>query len=184
MSRLEIRELAKQWGAVVAVDQVSFSVAEGSLTVLLGPSGCGKSTILRLIAGLEAITAGAIAIGGQDVTHMDPALRGVSMVFQSYALYPHLSVYDNMAFGLKLRKFSKDEIKRRVDEAADILGIQDLLDRKPRQLSGGQRQRISIARAVLRNPPILILDEATSALDSESERLVQEALDVGGGIGG
>ena len=124
MSSIDIHELVKQWGDVSAVDKVSFTVPEGSLTVLLGPSGCGKSTILRLIAGLEAITAGVISIGGKDVTHTDPAQRGVSMVFQSYALYPHMSVFDNMAFGLKLRKTPKAEIERRVKEAGGILGIE------------------------------------------------------------
>jgi ABC-type glutathione transport system ATPase component len=123
-------KLAKQWGAVVAVDQVSFTVAEGSLTVLLGPSGCGKSTILRLIAGLENVSSGSIAIGGNEVTHMDPAKRGVSMVFQSYALFPHLNVRENILFGLKVRGISQSERRSRLEEAAHMVGLEDLLNRK------------------------------------------------------
>ena len=149
MSRIEIRELAKQWGPVVAVDQVSFAVAKGSLTVLLGPSGCGKSTILRLIAGLENVSSGSIAIGGNEVTHMDPAKRGVSMVFQSYALFPHLNVRENILFGLKVRGISQSERRSRLDESARMVGLDELLNRKPAQLSGGQRQRVALARSIV-----------------------------------
>ena len=177
MSRIDIHELTKLWTDVPAVDQVSFTVPEGSLTVLLGPSGCGKSTILRLIAGLEAITAGVISIGGKDVTYLDPAQRGVSMVFQSYALFPHLTVRENILFGLKVRGTAKEDRRARLAEAAKMVGLTDLLSRKPAQLSGGQRQRIAIARAIYGNPSILILDEATSSLDSQSESIVQKAID-------
>ena len=164
-------------GGVDAVKGVSFDVPDGAFCVLVGPSGCGKSTLLRMVAGLERITSGDIAIGDRIVNEIEPADRDIAMVFQNYALYPHMSVYDNIAYGLKNRKTPKDEIDRRVREAAKILAIEPLLDRKPRQLSGGQRQRVAIARAILTDAPILVLDEATSALDSESEALVQEALE-------
>jgi sn-glycerol 3-phosphate transport system ATP-binding protein len=137
MSRIDIHELVKQWGDVSAVDKVSFTVPEGSLTVLLGPSGCGKSTILRLIAGLEAITAGSISIGGKDVTHLDPAQRGVSMVFQSYALFPHLTVRENILFGLKVRGTAKEDRRARLAEAARMVGLSDLLIASPRSSPAG-----------------------------------------------
>jgi sn-glycerol 3-phosphate transport system ATP-binding protein len=167
MSRIEIRELAKQWGAVVAVDQVSFSVAEGSLTVLLGPSGCGKSTILRLIAGLEKVSSGAIFIGGNEVTHMDAARRGVSMVFQSYALFPHLNVRENILFGLKVRGISPADRRARLKEAAHMVGLEELLDRKPAQLSGGQRQRVALARSIVSRRRVCLMDEPLSNLDAK-----------------
>ena len=167
MSRIDIRELAKQWDATLAVDQVSFTVAEGSLTVLLGPSGCGKSTILRLIAGLEAVSSGFIAIGGNEVTHMDPAKRGVSMVFQSYALYPNMTVRQNISFGLENRKLPKSEIDATVAKVAATLQIEELLNRKPKQLSGGQRQRVAMGRALARNPAIFLFDEPLSNLDAK-----------------
>ena len=167
MSRIAIHELVKQWGEVSAVDHVSFTVPEGSLTVLLGPSGCGKSTILRLIAGLEAITAGTIAIGGNDVTHVDPALRGVSMVFQSYALFPHLTVRENILFGLKVRGAAPADRRARLAEAAKMVGLTDLLDRKPAQLSGGQRQRVALARSIVSRRPVCLMDEPLSNLDAK-----------------
>lgn len=167
MSRIEIRELVKQWGEVVAVDQVSFSVAEGSLTVLLGPSGCGKSTILRLIAGLETVSGGSIAIGGHEVTHMDPAQRGVSMVFQSYALFPHLNVRENILFGLKVRGISPADRRSRLDEAAQMVGLEELLCRKPAQLSGGQRQRVALARSIVSRRRVCLMDEPLSNLDAK-----------------
>lgn len=167
MSRIEIRELAKHWDLVVAVDQVSFTVAEGSLTVLLGPSGCGKSTILRLIAGLENVSSGSIAIGGNDVTHMDPARRGVSMVFQSYALFPHLNVRENILFGLKVRGISQSERRSRLDESARMVGLEELLNRKPAQLSGGQRQRVALARSIVSRRRVCLMDEPLSNLDAK-----------------
>jgi sn-glycerol 3-phosphate transport system ATP-binding protein len=167
MSRIDIRELAKQWGLVVAVDQVSFTVAEGSLTVLLGPSGCGKSTILRLIAGLENVSSGSIAIGGNEVTHMDPAKRGVSMVFQSYALFPHLNVQENILFGLKVRGISQSERHSRLDESARMVGLEELLNRKPAQLSGGQRQRVALARSIVSRRRVCLMDEPLSNLDAK-----------------
>jgi multiple sugar transport system ATP-binding protein len=142
-------------------------VADKEFLVLVGPSGCGKTTALRTLAGLEEISSGEILIGDRVVNDVAPKDRDIAMVFQSYALYPHLSVYDNMAFGLKLRKVPKDEIKRRVGDAADILGIQDLLDRKPRQLSGGQRQRVAVGRAIVREPKVFLFDEPLSNLDAK-----------------
>ena len=167
MSSIDIRDLVKQWGAVVAVDKVSMKVPEGSLTVLLGPSGCGKSTILRLIAGLEKVTSGTIYIGSKDVTHMDPAARGVSMVFQSYALFPHLNVRENILFGLKVRGISSAERDKRLGEAALMMGLTDLLNRKPAQLSGGQRQRVSLARSIVSRRRVCLMDEPLSNLDAK-----------------
>ncbi len=167
MSRIEIRELVKQWGTVIAVDQVSFTVAEGSLTVLLGPSGCGKSTILRLIAGLEDVSSGSIFIGGEEVAHVDPAKRGVSMVFQSYALFPHLNVQENILFGLKVRGISPSERRSRLQEAAYMVGLETLLNRKPAQLSGGQRQRVALARSIVSRRRVCLMDEPLSNLDAK-----------------
>jgi multiple sugar transport system ATP-binding protein len=146
---------------------LDIQIADKEFLVLVGPSGCGKSTALRCLAGLEDITDGQILIGDQVVNDVAPKDRDIAMVFQSYALYPHMSVYDNMAFGLKLRKTPKDEIKRRVQEAADILGIETLLDRKPRQLSGGQRQRVAVGRAIVREPKVFLFDEPLSNLDAK-----------------
>jgi sn-glycerol 3-phosphate transport system ATP-binding protein len=167
MSRIEIRKLTKQWGAVLAVEQVSFTVSEGSLTVLLGPSGCGKSTILRLIAGLENVSSGAISIGGNEVTHMDAAKRGVSMVFQSYALFPHLNVRENILFGLKVRGISPADRRSRLKDAARMVGLEELLDRKPAQLSGGQRQRVALARSIVSRRRVCLMDEPLSNLDAK-----------------
>jgi sn-glycerol 3-phosphate transport system ATP-binding protein len=167
MSRIDIRQLTKRWTDVPAVDAVSFTVPAGSLTVLLGPSGCGKSTILRLIAGLENTTEGSIAIGDKDVTHMDPADRGVSMVFQSYALFPHLTVRENILFGLKVRRIAKDDRRERLAKAARMVGLSDLLNRKPSQLSGGQRQRVALARSIVSRRPVCLMDEPLSNLDAK-----------------
>jgi sn-glycerol 3-phosphate transport system ATP-binding protein len=154
-------------GNVEAVKGVSLVIPDGSFTVLLGPSGCGKSTLLRMIAGLETITSGTCSIGGRIVNDIEPADRDIAMVFQNYALYPHMSVYDNMAYGLRNRRTPKDEIERRVAEAAKLLAIEEFLTRKPRQLSGGQRQRVAIGRAITRNPKIFLFDEPLSNLDAK-----------------
>ena len=150
-----------------AVGDVNLTINDGEFLVLVGPSGCGKSTILRMIAGLEEISEGTMYIGDQLVNDVQPKDRDIAMVFQNYALYPHMSVFDNMAFGLKLRKMPKDEIKRRVDEAADILEIRDFLERKPKALSGGQRQRVAMGRAIVREPKAFLMDEPLSNLDAK-----------------
>jgi len=168
MSEVSIRKVVKNYdGGVQAVKGIDLEIADQEFVVLVGPSGCGKSTTLRMIAGLEEITDGEIWIGGDVVNDVPPRDRDIAMVFQNYALYPHMSVFDNMAFGLKLRKFPKDEIKRRVDEAARILDIQLLLARKPRALSGGQRQRVAMGRAIVRNPKVFLFDEPLSNLDAK-----------------
>ena len=167
MASVTYDNVFKRFGDVVAVNDMNVEVADKEFLVLVGPSGCGKTTALRLLAGLEEISEGKILIGDRVVNDVAPKDRDIAMVFQSYALYPHLSVYDNMAFGLKLRKTPKAEIKRRVDEAADILGIQNLLDRKPRQLSGGQRQRVAVGRAIVREPSVFLFDEPLSNLDAK-----------------
>lgn len=167
MASVTFDHISKRFGEMVAVNDLNIQVADKEFLVLVGPSGCGKTTALRCLAGLEEITGGQILIGERVVNDVAPKDRDIAMVFQSYALYPHLSVYDNMAFGLKLRKVPKDEIKRRVNEAADILGIQDLLGRKPRQLSGGQRQRVAVGRAIVREPKVFLFDEPLSNLDAK-----------------
>src|SRR3989339_2219321 len=150
-----------------AVAEMSLEINDKEFVVLVGPSGCGKSTTLRMIAGLEEITSGRILIDDKVVNEIPPKDRDVAMVFQNYALYPHMTVYDNMAFGLKIRKYPKDEIKRRVMEAAEILGIQELLERRPKQLSGGQRQRVAVGRAIVRKPKVFLFDEPLSNLDAK-----------------
>ena len=167
MSRIDVQHLVKRWGDILAVDDVCFTVPEGSLTVLLGPSGCGKSTILRLIAGLEAVTDGAIFIGGSEVTDIDPAKRGVSMVFQSYALFPHLTVRENILFGLKVRGVAPDQRQARLKDASRMVGLEELLDRKPAQLSGGQRQRVALARSIVSRRRVCLMDEPLSNLDAK-----------------
>ena len=167
MSRIDTHNLVKEWGDVRAVDDVSFQVADGSLTVLLGPSGCGKSTILRMIAGLEEVTSGTIAIGGKDVTHVDAAKRGVSMVFQSYALFPHLNVKENILFGLKVRGVPAIEQQKRLGAVASMVGLEELLFRKPANLSGGQRQRVALARSIVSQQPVCLMDEPLSNLDAK-----------------
>ena len=167
MASVTYDHVTKRFGDVVAVNDVSLEIPDKEFLVLVGPSGCGKSTALRLLAGLEEITSGEIKIGDRIVNDVAPKDRDIAMVFQSYALYPHMSVYDNLAFGLKLRKTPKEEIDKRVKEAADILGIGDLLHRKPRQLSGGQRQRVALGRAIVRNPNVFLMDEPLSNLDAK-----------------
>jgi len=159
--------VSKSFGNVVAVDDVSMKIEDGSFVALLGPSGCGKTTTLRLIAGLETATRGDIYIGKKLVNDLSPRDRNIAMVFQSYALYPHMTALDNIAYPLKVRKTPKDEIKRRVMEVAGLLDIQDLLDRKPKELSGGQRQRVALGRAIVRNPQVFLLDEPLSNLDAK-----------------
>ncbi|MGE5138104.1 MAG: ABC transporter ATP-binding protein [Rudaea sp.] len=167
MASVKYDHVTKQFGEVKAVNDLSLDVRDGEFLVLVGPSGCGKTTALRLLAGLEDITAGTISIGDRVVNDVAPKDRDIAMVFQSYALYPHMSVYDNMAFGLKLRKMRKPDIDKRVKEAAQILGISHLLDRKPKQLSGGQRQRVAVGRAIVREPKVFLFDEPLSNLDAK-----------------
>jgi len=167
MASVMYDHVTKRFGEVVAVNDFTIQIRDEEFLVLVGPSGCGKTTALRLLAGLEDITEGQIMIADQVVNDIAPKDRDIAMVFQSYALYPHMTVYDNMAFGLKLRKMDKEEIKRRVQEAAEILGIEALLDRKPRQLSGGQRQRVAVGRAIVREPKVFLLDEPLSNLDAK-----------------
>ena len=163
---ININTVNKYYGDVHVIKDVSLDIKSQSFTVLVGPSGCGKSTMLRMIAGLEDINSGTISIDGQVVNDLPPKQRNIAMVFQSYALYPHMTVFDNMAFGLKLEKRSKDEINERVQEAARILQIEDYLHRKPKQLSGGQRQRVAIGRAITRKPKVFLFDEPLSNLDA------------------
>jgi lactose/L-arabinose transport system ATP-binding protein len=167
MSFLKLDNVVKRYGAVVVINGVSFAAEKGEFVVFVGPSGCGKSTLLRMIAGLEEISSGDVSIEGRVVTAVAPADREVSMVFQSYALYPHMTVFDNIAFGLRMAKMAGDKIKSRVSEAAHILQISSLLERKPRQLSGGQRQRVAIGRAIVRHPKLFLFDEPLSNLDAE-----------------
>jgi len=166
MSSVEISNLSKHFGSVVALEATSLSIEAGEFVVIVGPSGCGKSTLLRLIAGLDEPSSGTIAIAGRDVTASPPAERGLAMVFQSYALYPHLSVFENIAFPLRVARRPRAEVTARVEAAAEMLDLSALLDRRPRALSGGQRQRVSIARAVVREPAVLLLDEPLSNLDA------------------
>jgi len=167
MASVTYDHVYKKFGDVIAVNDLSIEIEDKEFLVLVGPSGCGKTTALRCLAGLEDITEGTIKIGDHVVNDIAPKDRDIAMVFQSYALYPHMSVFDNMAFGLKLRKTPKAEIKTRVEQAAEILGIQQLLDRKPRQLSGGQRQRVALGRAIVRQPKVFLLDEPLSNLDAK-----------------
>ncbi len=167
MATLHVENLTKTFpGGTHAVDRVDLEVADGELLVLVGPSGCGKSTTMRLVAGLERPTAGTIKIGDRDVTALRPQDRDIAMVFQSYALYPHKTVRDNLAFGLRMRGITRDEITRKVDEVARVLELDSLLDRKPRALSGGQRQRVALGRAIVRSPQVFLLDEPLSNLDA------------------
>jgi multiple sugar transport system ATP-binding protein len=167
MAQVVMRDLNKKYDEVHAVKDVNLNIRDKEFIVLVGPSGCGKSTTLRMVAGLEEITSGEIVIGDRVVNDLPPKDRDIAMVFQNYALYPHMTVYDNMAFGLKMRKFPKAEIEKRVREAAEILGIQELLKRKPRQLSGGQRQRVAVGRAIVRHPQVFLFDEPLSNLDAK-----------------
>ncbi|MCK0142802.1 sn-glycerol-3-phosphate import ATP-binding protein UgpC [Aliiroseovarius sp. F20344] len=167
MASITMKDLVKAYGDVEVLHHVEGEIEDGELIVIVGPSGCGKSTLLRMVAGLETITSGEISIGDKVVNNLEPADRDIAMVFQNYALYPHMSVRENMAYGLKIRKISKDEIDQRVREAADILEIGQYLDRKPRQLSGGQRQRVAMGRAIVRNPQVFLFDEPLSNLDAK-----------------
>jgi len=167
MASVTFDHVYKRWGDVTAVNDLNISVVDKEFLVFVGPSGCGKTTSLRLLAGLEEISDGKIMIGDRVVNDVPPKDRDIAMVFQSYALYPHMSVYDNMAFGLKLRKMPKTDIDNRVKNAAEILGITQLLDRKPKQLSGGQRQRVAVGRAIVREPKVFLFDEPLSNLDAK-----------------
>ncbi len=168
MAEVTLENVTKVYpGDVVAISDVNLNVADMELVVLVGPSGCGKSTTLRIIAGLEQATRGNVKIGGHTVNQVPPKDRDIAMVFQNYALYPHMTVYKNMAFGLKLRKYPRQEVEKRVSEAAALLGIQDLLDRKPRALSGGQQQRVALGRAIVRQPAAFLFDEPLSNLDAK-----------------
>ena len=166
MSTVKFNAITKSYGAVNVVPKLDLEIPSGSFTVLVGPSGCGKSTVLRMIAGLETATSGQIMIGDDDVTAKDPADRGIAMVFQSYALYPHMTVEENIGFGLTLKKIPKAEKNRMVQEAAEILQLEQLLKRKPKDLSGGQRQRVAIGRAIVRKPNVFLFDEPLSNLDA------------------
>ena len=167
MAQVVIRNLSKKFDGLHVVKDVNVEIHDEEFVVLVGPSGCGKTTTLRMVAGLKSITSGEVLIGGKVVNELPPMDRDIAMVFQNYALYPHMSVYDNMAFGLKMRKFDRTEIGQRVLAAAEILGIQDYLERKPRQLSGGQRQRVALGRAIVRHPQVFLFDEPLSNLDAK-----------------
>ena len=167
MATIKLEDLVKTYGDVEVLHNLNGNIQDGEFVVVVGPSGCGKSTLLRMIAGLEKITSGKISIGDKTVNDLEPADRDIAMVFQNYALYPHMSVRQNMGYGLKIRKIEKQEIERRVLEAADILGISEYLDRKPRQLSGGQRQRVAMGRAIVRDPQVFLFDEPLSNLDAK-----------------
>lgn len=167
MAAIELQGVTKRWGTTTGVDNVSFNVESGSFAILLGPSGCGKSTTLRMIAGLEEVTEGRLRIGGRDVTDAPPSERALSMVFQSYALFPHLSVEENIVFGLKVRKVPAADRANRLARVAEIVGLQEVLERKPGQLSGGQRQRVALARAIIAENNICLMDEPLSNLDAK-----------------
>ena len=167
MASVRLKNLVKRFGEVVAVNSVNLEIMDKEFLVLVGPSGCGKTTCLRMIAGLEEASEGEIWIGDRLVNDVSPKDRDIAMVFQNYALYPHMNVYENMAFGLKLRKVPREEIKRRVDTAAEMLGIEMLMERRPKELSGGQRQRVAVGRAIVREPAVFLMDEPLSNLDAK-----------------
>jgi sn-glycerol 3-phosphate transport system ATP-binding protein len=167
VAALAIKDLRKSFGDVQVLHGIDLEMSDGEMLVIVGASGCGKSTLLRLVAGLETPTAGRIVLDGRDVARLDPAERDIAMVFQNYALYPHMSAFDNMAYGLRIRGLPRSEIARRVDEAAGLLGLRELLGRKPRQLSGGQRQRVAMGRAIVREPKLFLFDEPLSNLDAK-----------------
>ncbi|MGD0475283.1 MAG: ABC transporter ATP-binding protein [Candidatus Velthaea sp.] len=167
MAKIKLEQLTRKYGPVTAVDNVNLDINDDEFLVLVGPSGCGKTTTLRMVAGLEDITSGSVFIGDRRVNDVEPKDRDIAMVFQSYALYPHMSVYDNMAFGLKMRKVPPGDIERRIQEASAMLGIGHLLKRKPRELSGGQRQRVALGRAIVREPAVFLMDEPLSNLDAQ-----------------
>ena len=176
MSAVSIRDVYKSFGEVKVIQGISMEIADGEFVVMVGPSGCGKSTLLRMVAGLESISAGEIAIGGKVVNNLEPKDRDIAMVFQNYALYPHMSVHDNMAYGLKIRGLSKAEIDARVNRAAEILELSKLLKRRPRELSGGQRQRVAMGRAIVREPKVFLFDEPLSNLDAKLRVQMREEL--------
>jgi sn-glycerol 3-phosphate transport system ATP-binding protein len=176
MAAVSIRDVYKSFGEVKVIQGISMEIADGEFVVMVGPSGCGKSTLLRMVAGLETITSGEIAIGGKVVNNLEPKDRDIAMVFQNYALYPHMSVHDNMAYGLKIRHLSKSEIAARVNRAADILELSKLLKRRPRELSGGQRQRVAMGRAIVRDPKVFLFDEPLSNLDAKLRVQMREEL--------
>src|SRR5689334_15640856 len=167
MAEVALRQVVKKFGDVEAVRAIDLDIPDNEFVVLVGPSGCGKSTTLRMIAGLEEVTSGDICIGGEVVNDLPPKDRDIAMVFQNYALYPHMTAFENMSFGLKLRKFAKAEIRQRVEHAARILDITELLERRPKALSGGQRQRVAMGRAIVRNPKVFLFDEPLSNLDAK-----------------
>jgi sn-glycerol 3-phosphate transport system ATP-binding protein len=167
MATLALSGLRKSFGLVDVLHDIHLALSDGEMLVIVGASGCGKSTLLRLVAGLERPTAGRVMLEGRDVTNLDPSERDIAMVFQNYALYPHMSVFDNMAYGLRIRGLSREDIRKRVDEAAGLLGLGELLGRKPRQLSGGQRQRVAMGRAIVRHPKLFLFDEPLSNLDAK-----------------
>ncbi|MBS0221066.1 MAG: sn-glycerol-3-phosphate import ATP-binding protein UgpC [Proteobacteria bacterium] len=167
MAQVHLRGVRKSYDKLEVIHGIDMEIADGEFIVIVGPSGCGKSTLLRMIAGLERITAGEVAIGDRTVNELEPKDRDIAMVFQNYALYPHMSVYENMAYGLKLRKLSRDDIDARVRKAAKTLELDTLLDRRPRQLSGGQRQRVAMGRAIVREPAVFLFDEPLSNLDAK-----------------
>ena len=180
MASISLKNIVKRYGtgkaAVPVIHGVNADIRDGEFIVIVGPSGCGKSTLLRMVAGLEEITGGELHIGNKVVNNLEPAKRDIAMVFQNYALYPHMSVFDNMAYGLKIAKVPKDEIRARVDKAAKILELSHLLERKPRQLSGGQRQRVAMGRAIVRQPQVFLFDEPLSNLDAKLR--VQTRLEI------
>ncbi len=167
MAQVTINDVKKSFGKVAVIHGISMDISDGELIVIVGPSGCGKSTLLRMIAGLERITEGTVTIGDRVVNDLEPRERDIAMVFQNYALYPHMSVFNNMAYGLKIAGMDKQEIKRRVGEAARLLELEPYLKRRPRQLSGGQRQRVAMGRAIVRNPAVFLFDEPLSNLDAK-----------------
>ena len=181
MAEIELKNITKRWGDFVGVDNFNLTIADEEFLVLLGPSGCGKTTTMRMIAGLETVTSGEVLINGEVVNNLEPKDRDVAMVFQSYALYPNMTVYENIRFPLKVRNIDKDLHKEKVMRASEMVELNDFLHRKPAELSGGQRQRVALARAFYHNRDILVMDEATSALDNETEaEIVQEIKNLKG----
>ncbi|MCF6321415.1 MAG: sn-glycerol-3-phosphate ABC transporter ATP-binding protein UgpC [Rhizobiaceae bacterium] len=185
MAQVSIVDVKKSYGSIEVLHGIDVEIAHGEFIVIVGPSGCGKSTLLRMVAGLESVTSGEISIGERVVNDVEPKDRDIAMVFQNYALYPHMSVYNNMAYGLKLMKLSKEEINTRVDKAAELLQLEDFLQRRPRELSGGQRQRVAMGRAIVRDPAVFLFDEPLSNLDAKLRnqmrieiRKLQRDLDV------
>ena len=167
MAQVTLKNLDKSYGTTKVLHGINLEIQDGEFAVLVGPSGCGKSTTLRIVAGLEEASAGDVYIGDIRVNDVEPKNRDIAMVFQNYALYPHMNVYENMAFGLRLRKYSDTEIQERVEEAAEILSVQDFLYRRPKELSGGQRQRVAVGRAIVRKPSVFLFDEPLSNLDAK-----------------